>query len=439
MFYYYLALALRSLRRNVVLTSLMVAAIGVGIGASMTTLTVFRAMAADPIPEKSSRLFAPQIDNWGPQKRRSPLSNDGLQPQITYEDAVALMKAKAAFRQTAMYRTGLAVTPPNPDLLPFQVQVRATYGDFFKMFDVPFLFGSPWSGSDDEDRADIVVISRQLNDKLFDGANSVGKTLNLDGRSYRIVGVIDRWQPIPRFYDLNESLYGLPEEVYLPFTTAINSRMEAWGNTNCSGENRQSGWEGRLRSECVWIQFWVELPSDADAARYRAFLNHYAEEQRRLGRFNWPAHTKLRDVKEWLVYQKVVSDESRILVLVSFSFLFVCLLNAMGLMLAKIMGRAGDIGVRRALGANRYAIFGQCLIEAGVIGVAGGLVGLVLTALGLLGARSLLSEDIGRLTHIGLADILIAMVLSIGATVLAGLYPTWRAAHVQPAWQLKTQ
>jgi len=70
MFAYYFGLALRSLRRNVVLTVLMIAAIGVGIGASMTTLTMFRAMSGDPIPEKSTKLFAPQIDNWGPARMR---------------------------------------------------------------------------------------------------------------------------------------------------------------------------------------------------------------------------------------------------------------------------------------------------------------------------------------------------------------------------------
>jgi putative ABC transport system permease protein len=108
-------------------------------------------------------------------------------------------------------------------------------------------------------------------------------------------------------------------------------------------------------------------------------------------------------------------------------------------MLAKIMGRAGDIGVRRALGASRGAIFSQCLIEAGVIGLAGGLLGLVLTALGLLGLRSLVSEGIGRLTHFSPSVITIAIVLAVLATTLAGLYPTWRAAQVQPAWQLKAQ
>src|ERR1700761_520717 len=115
MFSYYFALALRSLRRNVVLTVLMIAAVGVGIGASMTTLTVFRAMAKDPIPSKSRVLFAVQVDNWGPRPGRRGNSQDGLQPQISYTDAVGLMNGHAALRQAAMFSTGFAVTPENAD------------------------------------------------------------------------------------------------------------------------------------------------------------------------------------------------------------------------------------------------------------------------------------------------------------------------------------
>jgi putative ABC transport system permease protein len=439
MFAYYLGLALRSLRRNVVLTLLMIAAIGVGIGASMTTLTVFRAMAADPIPEKSSQLFAVQIDNWGPDKQRVvPGNMDGLQEQISYVDAMNLMNARAAHRQSAMYATGFALTPSNPQLLPFQVHGRAAYADIFPMFAMPFRYGSPWRAQDDAAHANVVVLSRELNDKVFGGADSVGKTLNLDSHEYRVVGVLDRWGPIPNFYDLNNDKYGKPEDLFLPFTSAIDARMESWGNYNCSG-NVQAGWEGRIHGECIWVQFWAELPTAADAARYRSYLDNYASEQKRSGRFSWPAHTQARDVRDWLVYQHAVSDEVRILVLVSFSFLFVCLLNAMGLMLAKIMGRSGDISVRRALGANRRAIFAQCLIEAGVVGLAGGLVGLGLTALGLIGLRSLLSDEVNRLTHFNIPDICLAVALGVAATILAGLYPTWRAVRVQPAWQLKAQ
>jgi putative ABC transport system permease protein len=440
MFSYYFKLALRSLRRNAVLTLLMIAAIGVGIGASMTTLTVFRAMAADPIPEKSNQLFAVQIDNWGPRNRGVVIGDsERLQQQISYTDAIGLMNAHAGRRQTALYATGGALMPPNPQLLPFQVHIRAAYTDFFRMFNVPFRFGGPWSAADDENRTDVVVITRALNDKVFGGANSVGKTLNLDNHEYRVVGVLDRWEPIPKFYDLNNDKYGKSEDLFMPFTRAIEGEMSSWGNNNCAGDIGDPGWQGRLHSECIWIQYWVELPTAADVDHYRAFLNNYASDQQRSGRFHWPAHTRIRDVREWLVYQHAVSNEARILVLVSFSFLAVCLLNAMGLMLAKIMGRSADIGVRRALGANRGAIFAQCLIEAGVVGFVGGLLGLLLTALGLMGLRSLLSEEVTRLTHLGLMDTSIAVLLSVIATTLAGLYPTWRAAQVQPAWQLKAQ
>jgi putative ABC transport system permease protein len=439
MFNYYFRLALRSLKRNVVLTVLMIAAIGVGIGASMTTLTVFRAMSGDPIPNKSRQLFAVQIDNWGPKKGIVGADPENFQEQISYLDAVGLMDAHAAHRQAAMYTTGFALTPANPDLRPFQVQARATYVDFFRMFDVPFLYGGPWTAADDGSHAEVVVIGRELNDKVFGGANSIGKTVNLDSHEYRVVGVLDRWEPIPRFYDLNNDKYGKPEQAFIPFTRAIEQQLPSWGNNNCSGDIGEPGWEGRLRSECIWIQYWAELPTAADVEHYRTFLNNYASEQQRAGRFHWPAHTRIRDAREWLSYMHAVSQEVRILVLVSFSFLLVCLLNAMGLMLAKIMGRAADIGVRRALGANRRAIFSQCLIEAGVVGLAGGLVGLALTALGLAGLRSLLSEQATRLTHFSAADVAIAVTLSVTATILAGLYPTWRAAHVQPAWQLKAQ
>ena len=437
---YYFTLALRSLKRNAVLTVLMIAAIGVGIGASMTTLTVFRAMAGDPIPNKSRQLFALQIDNWGPKKGIVNGDERNLQAQISYLDAIGLMTARAARRQAAMYATGFALTPSNPDLRPFQVQARATYADFFPMFEVPFRYGTPWTRADDDAHADVVVIGHDLNDKVFGGANSVGKTLNLDGHAYRVVGVLERWEPIPKFYDLNNNKYGQPEEAFIPFTRAIEQQLSSWGNNNCGGATiPANGWEGRLHSECIWMQFWAELPTAADAERYRAFLNNYATEQRRQGRFHWAPNTRILDVREWLGHEHAVSTEVRILVLVSFSFLVVCLLNAMGLMLAKIMGRAGDIGVRRALGASRRAIYSQCLIEAGVVGLVGGLLGLALTTLGLMGLRSLLSEQVNRLTHFSAADVAIAVTLSVFATVLAGLYPTWRAAQVQPAWQLKAQ
>jgi putative ABC transport system permease protein len=436
-FGYYFALGLRSLRRNAVLTVLMIAAIAVGIGASMTTLTVFRAMSGDPIPQKSGQLYAVQIDNFGPS-RNGEATSDGLSDQIDYIDAIGLMQGHVAKRQSALFLTRLSLRPPDPQQKPFKVLVRAAYATFFPMFDAPFKFGGSWTAADDDARSAVVVLTREMNDKLFGGANSVGKTIRLDNELYTVRGVLDDWHPTPQFYDLNVAPFGGADEMYLPFGRAIDKHMTAVGHVSCKAIS-PVGWDSFIQSDCVWLQFWVELPNAAAVSQYRLFLNNYAAEQQRIGRFSWPPHTQVRDVMSWLTYRHVVPSEVNILLLVSFGFLLVCLLNAMGLMLAKIMGRAGDIGVRRALGASRREIFTQCLIETGVVGLAGGLFGLLLTALGLLAARSLLAKEFVGLAHLDAVDVAAALIVGVLATIAAGLYPTWRAASVQPAWQLKTQ
>lgn len=434
MFGYYTALAVRGLRSQAALTLLIIVAVGVGIGASMTTLTIYRAMAADPIPGKSLQLFVPQIDNFGPGVAEGPAGEDRLQDRLTYTDTLALLRAHAAYRQAAMYATQRVLMPSDPKLRPFDTRVRATSGDFFAMFDVPFLYGSGWTPQDDADRAQLVVISRDLNDRLFAGEKSIGKSVTLDGHEYRVVGVIDRWQPMPRFYDL-DGAFSMPEDVFLPFSVAIERRMD-FGNINC--RRAVGGFDDILSGDCVWAHFWVELPTAAAVAEYRRFLANYAAEQQRSGRFQWKARTRLRNVREWLDYHHVVSNEVTLLVAVSFSFLFVCLLNAAGLMLAKLVGRVSEISVRRALGASRQAIFTQCLLESGLVGVVGGLLGLLLTDMGINGLRSLVSAEGRALLHLDAADVGIALLLGVVATIVAGVYPTWRTARLQPASQLKT-
>lgn len=439
---YYIRLALRSLRGNVVLTALMIAAIGVGIGASMTTVTIFRTMSADPLPEKSHTLFTPQIDNFGPTvangSLRSALTSDQLPTALTYTDAVALLRAHTAERQAAMYGTTADVTPPNSAQGSFQVQARATSADFFGMFDVPFVYGAPWSATEDESRVPVVVLSRALNERLFAGQNSVGRLVSLNGKAYRVVGVIRRWNPVPRFFDPFQGSFGGAEDVFVPFSVAIAQRFAPQGD-QCL-KNPGTGIEAFLHSECVWIAFWVELPTRTLVRRYRDFLTQYAAGQRDAGRFNWPPRVALRDVPQWLVYNHVVSNDVTVLVMVSFAFLLVCVLNAVGLMLAKFMARSPHLSIRRALGANHRAVFSQSLVEAATIGLVGGLLGTALTALGLLIARGLfMGPAASSLTHLAVSDVVIALALSIGATIAAGLYPTWRATRMTPASSLRIQ
>src|ERR1700722_12077185 len=243
----------------------MVIAIGVGIGASMTMLTILRAASGDPIPRKSAQLFVPQIDNFGPRWDAAVHYRELLPPDLTYFDATGLMRAHAAVRQAAMYPTLLSITPPDPARNPIQVDARATDSDFFPMFDVPFLYGGPWSRAEDAGHASVVVLARALNDTLFGGTNSVGKTLRIGDNTYRIIGVLDKWHPSPRFYGVGGQTFSGEDRHFLPFTRAIDDQMPTDANLNCD-RSREPGWDGLLQSTCIWIRFWAELPTAHDAA-----------------------------------------------------------------------------------------------------------------------------------------------------------------------------
>ena len=145
-----------------------------------------------------------------------------------------------------------------------------------------------------------------------------------------------------------------------------------------------------------------------------------------------------------MVQQRVVPEQVRVNTLIGLGFLAVCLINAVGLMLAKFGSRAGELGVRRAMGGSRTDIFLQCLVETALIGLVGGVLGTGLTALGLAIDRALLapgakSVQLDSLTSIDGGMLAIILAVAVVSTVGVGLFPAWRASRVQPAWQLKVQ
>lgn len=436
MFAYYIRLGLHSLRRNPLLTSLMVIAIGFGVAASMTTYAVLRATSNNPIPQKSSQLFTPQIDNYGPAEAAE---NNGEPPDLmSYTDAMALMQAHRAKRQTALYPISVSVIPTEASRLPMQETSYAAYADTFAMFDIPFLYGAGWSVEEDRAHAAVAVIGRSLNDKLFQGANSVGREVVVDNHGYRIVGVMNNWNPQPMFYDVKDTGgFGNATQLFIPFTRAVDLKIATKGANGCVTTSDE-GWDAWLHSECVWINYWVELPDKVSFSAYRDYLRGYAAEQQHAGRLPWPPNIRLRNVTQWLDYKNVVPPESKISLLISLGFLLICLVNTVGLLLAKFMRRAPEIGVRRALGASRNAIYMQFLVEAGTVGLAGGLLGVLMTGVGMLGIGLVFAPQIARLATLDTSLVGLTLCVAVLATVLAAFYPTWRAAQVQPAWQLKS-
>ena len=437
MFTYYFNLGMRSLSRNVVITGLMILLIAVGVAGSITTYALLSAVSADPLPLKSRQLFIPQIDNRGADR----VTNDGEpDPELTLRDVIELRANREATGQAAIYPIYLSAVLTDTRIEPVAAKGYAVTADFFRMFLVPFQYGSVWSKQDDDEGSNAVVIGRDLNQKLFRGENSVGRELPLEGHVYRIAGVMTEWNPLPRFYAVADVQgFERSPQVFLPFQRAINLKIPTAGSTFCALNYQGKGWDDLVRSECSWISFWVELPEAKAITRYRSFLSAYAEDQRANGRFNWPAYTRLRDLDQWLQYMKVVPSEVRISFIVALGLLLVCTVNTIGLLLARFMRRGPDIGIRRALGASRRAIYAQYLVEAAVIGLAGGLLGVLLT-LCFIGSLDLVFEaKIARIVHSDASTMALAVALAILVAVIAAAYPVWRASRIQPAWQLKTE
>lgn len=439
MWRYYVALALRSSARSKALTALVIALLAFGVSACMVSYAVFRATTSDPLRGKSSRLYAVQIDNVGPS-----YTWHGEPPDmLSYTDAVALWQAHKASRQTLLYPASWQVESDDPTVPAMPMSGDAVTADFFPMFDVPFRFGASWSASDDAQHANVVVIGRRLNEKLFGGQDSVGHEIRLDGKAFRVAGVLDDWNPKPRFFDIGElsrdQAFDNVGDIYIPFTRATDMHKDS-RYANCptsTGETDTSNWDAYLHSECGRIGAWVELATPADVQRYREYLHDYAEEQQHLGRFSWLPNVRLSSLMDWLAYLNITPKASSLSILISGSFLLIVMVNVVGLMLARFMRRAPEIGIRRALGASRADIYRQFLIEGATIGFAGGLLGLLLTLLGLWGIGRLFEPRIALLVHVDASLVLLTVLLAGIATVVSALYPTWRAAQTQPAWQIK--
>jgi putative ABC transport system permease protein len=443
MFRYYLTLGFRSLRRNPLLTTLMVLTLSVGVAASMTTLTLLKGMSGDPIPQKSDRLFVPLLDNnpvdSQPDDGGSGEAGDPPE-QLTYMDTMALWEQARGLRQTPVYGIGPAIDPGRADLPPFFSEGVAIGRDFFPMFDVPFLYGQPWDQAEDDKGAMVVVISRSLSERVFgEGKNPVGSTIRISDADYSIVGVVDTWQPLPKFYRIiGSNTFDTSEDVFVPLRTAIAREITRNGNMSCSAAPEEPGFKGYLTSECYWLQLWVELESAADREAYADYLVAYVNEQKKLNRFPRPMNNRLHDVRQWLDFNGVVSDDTRTSTWLAFGFLLVCLVNTVGLLLAKFSARPGEIGVRRALGATRRDVFTQYMTEAGVIGLVGAAVGIAMT-FGALAFIRRFDESVALITRVDAPLLTAAVVLSVFAALAAGVLPTWRACQVVPALQLKSQ
>ncbi len=433
MFGYYLDLAWRSLWRSKILTGLMVLAIGLGIGASMTMLTVLHVMSGDPLPGRSGHLYRPYLNPLPLDFKQSDFGGDPSR-MMTWPDAMALLRAHKGVHQAAMAGGGLLALSNVAGVHPKTVEGRFTTRDFFAMFGVPFVHGHAWSAEDGARRAHVVVLTQSLAHRLFGGRQALGGTVNLGKHEFRVVGVTPDWHPRPLFYtDSHIPHFSAKDQFFMPLSTAMDLHFEVH-STSSWGDSMTST---KTSPKTSWLQFWVQLDDPAQVTAYRKFLVDYSAQQKALGRFERPAsEAKLYRLMGWLDYEGLIPTDVRLQAWLALGFLFVCMVNIVALLLAKFLRRGGEISVRRALGAQRGDIFVQFGIESALIGLAGGVLGLGIAEAGLWSVRQR-PDDYAHLAHLNPVMLAGTFVLAVVASVLAGLLPAWHACRIAPALQLK--
>ena len=437
MFAYHFRLALLSLRKTPVLSALIVSAIGLGIGVCISILTVYALMGEDPVPQYSSKLFTYKLHNQ-PELVDGRTSSDAIS-LVGYRDAMNVLASAIPGIHSLHYQSAGVIYPDKEGQTPFRDEMRLASAGFFQLHRIAFRFGTPWTASEEQSGLYHAVLTHDLNEKLFAGKDSVGNDIRVGDHIYKVVGVMDKFAPVPLYLELDGGSYREMQGVFIPFAlTPELGIFKSGGSTQCTGDPDGEGWRAFLEADCHWIHHWVELEDAAAVRDFKSFLDNYALDQRQYGRFLGPFDNELHDVMSWLEDNNVVNKDYEILLGIAFLFLVVCLLNCIGLLLAKFLGKAAEMSLRRAVGGSRRMIFKQHLVEVSLIGFLGGCVGLVISLIGLVAIRSLY-RNYEQLTYLDLKLVVTAIVLAIGSTLLAGLYPTWRICQLPVSRYLKLQ
>lgn len=435
MLWYQVRIALKSLRRNPVLSALMIAAVALGVGVSTTFVTGYYIFSLNPIPHKSDVLYYVEMDNWDPNRSWRDEDPKALPNQITYRDMLEIMKSDIPTHAGGSFKASLFVHPDPKVGRPFKSRARMCFNDFFSLFEPPFQYGGPWPASADAGPDAVVVLSHETNEKVFGGQDSVGRMLRIEDRDFKVVGVLKTWNVRPKYYDPHNGAFEDSEGIYMPFELFRPLHVRSAGNTSNWKVFKWDNWDEWLASEAIWIQMWVQLDTEEQQDSYMAFLNSYVEGQKKLGRMLRPTNNKLLPVMEWLEEAQVVPEEATTLMVISLLFLLVCSLNLIGILLGKFLSRAPEVSVRRALGANRWAIFLQHLIECETVAVIGGILGILVAIGGLRAVNTLFSDNFNFQLDVNM--LAVAILLSLVAGLVAGAYPAWRICSIPPAVYLR--
>lgn len=440
---YAFELGLIGLRRHPRTTALAVLLLGLGLAAVMSMLTLLAMLSSDPLPGVSGRLYQAWVDSrLAPSSREAQEPDDGEIPFLwKLADAEAMMALQPQVRQAALVSTLLTLAGPEGDRNHSTTGVIAR-GPMPSMFGVPLQRGRFWTAQEERDAIPVAVISEDTAQALFDdGGDALGGQVRIGSTLFRVIGISGEWAPKPRFHFLppgQAAWDGSPESVFLPLQAALDAGVAPVATRDCDGGGPDGfGFDQIDLEACRWLALWAELPDPASRAAYGETLATYARARHQAGVFEREPASRLDSVRSWLAANRVVPDSVRLNLWLAAGLLALCMVNVAGLLAARFLRRGSELGVRRVLGAPRRSVVLQCLVEAGAVGLLGGLLALPLTLFGLWLIR-LQDHGYTDLARFDPPLFLVLCALSAIIGLLVGLVPALRAARIEPVLQIKS-
>jgi putative ABC transport system permease protein len=428
---YQLHLALEGVRRKPGLSLTIVVVLSLAGG--MWTFAVVRYLRHHgPYPDLSPTLHQVELSHG---EAPLPVRGQGsthttagwaTHTRVSFPEYQRLAASGVPTRHTASFRSRLLVSPPAGAADPSAARTRLAHArfvnsPFFSMFALPLGSGRAFTGAEEAAGAAVVVIGERLDRALFPGGGGLGQTLLVEGRHFRVVGVIAGDQPFRPTWDI-AMLDRDQDALYLPFPwfRRLRARPDSVVHQSPVGP----GYEDLLRSQALFVAYWLELPTAEARAAYVQHLDR---------QFSGPdgPRYRLRSYQQWK--REFTPQPTRVAFLSALGGLLLLAggFSATRLLLTKEVTRRRELGVRRALGASRWALFTTQMLEAALLSLVAAAVGVVL-ALPLLALFNRVVADADIPARLSGASVALGAGMVVVIGLAAALLPAWRVSRTPP-------
>mgnify|MGYP001304115743 CR=1 FL=1 len=321
----------------------------------------------------------------------------GSGARLTYDDAKAIEKQVPGIRHVApIVARGYQLVAGNQN---WTSNVTGTTPNILDIRDYRVDEGRNMSQGDLNTKDRVCVIGRTVADNLFPDGNPVGKVIRINKAPFRVIGVLEGKGQSANGFDQDDV-------VFVPLTTAQNRMM---------GINFVNNITIQAESENVVNEVQEEVEH---VLRVRHRIRPGGDDD-----FSVRNLAALMDMM-----MNTANTITMLLGCIAAISLLVGGIGIMNIMLVSVTERTREIGIRKALGATYNNILLQFLIEAGVIGIIGGLLGV---ALGVTSSYAI-STILKWKTVISVPTIFISVVFSVGIGLFFGIYPARKAALLDP-------